>query len=320
MTGALTRGQQDPLISLRAVSHTYDGARDALQQVDLDIGRGEIFALIGPNGAGKSTLLRILATLQVATRGVVSVDGCDARTQQAEVRRRVGYLPDHFSLYEDLTPVQLLSFFGRCHGMPEDEIRGRVDDLLQQLDLSQKRRGPVGGLSRGMKQRLGIAKTLMHRPRLVLLDEPASGLDPLARSSLWQLIARLQREGTTFIISSHVLSELSGLCTAVGILEQGRLLRHGPLHEFLDEGLAVAQRFRLRFLGSWDKAQGVLAEAGVLFGRISGREVEVQVDGEERLSELIEALVLRGVRVSAAAPAESQLEAMYRASARGEVA
>jgi ABC-2 type transport system ATP-binding protein len=302
------------------VSHTYDGARDALHQVDLDIGRGEIFALVGPNGAGKSTLLRILATLQVATRGAVLIDGCDARTQQAEVRRRVGYLPDHFSLYEDLTPVQLLSFFGRCHGMPEDEIRARVDELLEQLDLGQKRHGPVGGLSRGMKQRLGIAKTLMHRPRLVLLDEPASGLDPLARGSLWQLIARLKGEGTTFIISSHVLSELAGLCTSVGILEQGRLLRHGPLGEFLDEGLAVAQRFRLRFLGSWDKAQGVLGEAGVPYTRLSGREIEVEIAGEERLAGLIEALVLRGVRVSAATPAESQLEAMYRASARGEVA
>src|SRR5262245_33916851 len=181
------------MIACDGVCLSYDGVRDAVRELSFTVSSGSIFALVGPNGAGKTSTLRMLATLAEPMAGEVRIDSLDVRRDQEAVRRRVGYLPDHFALYEHLTPVEYLQFFARLHGVPGSEQARRIDDLLVEFDLAEKRAAQIRTLSRGMRQRLGVAKTLVHGPKLLLLDEPASALDPGARLKLREALERLKR-------------------------------------------------------------------------------------------------------------------------------
>jgi len=203
----------------------------AVRGISLAIPPGEVFGFIGPNGAGKSSTIRVLATLQRGFTGRVLIDGCDVRRMPDLVRQRIGYVPDDFGVYEDLTVREYLHFFAAAYRLPVVKRHGVVDDVLQLTDLTQKIDAPVEALSRGMKQRLSLARVLMHDPAVLLLDEPASGLDPRARIEMRELLKALKEMGKTIVISSHILHELAQLCTQIGIIEAGRIVAHGSVAE-----------------------------------------------------------------------------------------
>jgi ABC-2 type transport system ATP-binding protein len=308
------------MIACDGVSLSYDGVREAVSDLQLTVAAGSIFALVGPNGAGKTSTLRMLATLTQPSAGTIRIDGIDAARDLEGVRRRVGYLPDNFALYDNMTPVDYLDFFGRCYEVDDTTRRKRIDALLEEFDLTQKRTSAIRALSRGMRQRLGVAKTLMHDPKVLLLDEPASALDPGARMKLRDALLRLKARGLSIIISSHILPDLAGLADAVGIMEGGRMIRAGAI-----DAIATARAtWVLEIRGSVEKAARAFADFGPRLRaqrEVAPGRFEVDLDGgPDVVAELVEALVLRGARLSHVAPRESAIEAVYRQSAASEVA
>ena len=318
-----------PLLQVEHLSLSYDGLRHAVEDISFTVGAGSIFALAGPNGAGKTSTLRMLATLADPDAGRIVLDGIDLAHDREGARRRVGYLPDHFALYDAMTPLEYLDFFARCHGVPDLERVARAERLLEELDLAGKRAAPIRSLSRGMRQRLGIAKTLMHDPKLLLLDEPASALDPAARARLREVLARLAKRGLAIVISSHILPDLADLADTVGIMEGGRMIRTGAI-DAIARASAMRAVYCIDVLGGADRARRALDDFGPRLHRrdevapsspSGAMRIEVEVDGgDEAVADLIESLVLRGARVSRVAPKESALEAVYRASAARAVA
>ena len=207
------------------------GATVAVRRLSFQIPKGEVFGFIGPNGAGKTSTIKVLATLLRPMEGSVKIGGIDVRLHPHEVRRHIGYMPDFFGVYDDLTVEEYLHFFAAAYRLDRQRRRAVVDDVLALTDLTEKRRTGVDALSRGMKQRLALARVLLHDPELLLLDEPASGLDPRARIEIRELLKELRHMGKTVLISSHILHELSQICTRVGIIEAGRMVAEGSLHD-----------------------------------------------------------------------------------------
>jgi len=203
----------------------------ALDQLDLEVKAGEIFGYIGPNGAGKTTTLKILATLLTPTSGRAQVCGLEVGRQSRKIRPLIGYMPDFFGVYEDMTVAEYLTFFAAAYGLKGERRKRIVSDVLDLTDLGGKRDTMVEALSRGMQQRLGLARTLVHDPKVLILDEPASGLDPRARIEIRALLKEVKNMGKTIIISSHILTELAELCDTVGIIEKGRMLYCGSQAE-----------------------------------------------------------------------------------------
>ena len=203
----------------------------AVDSLDLKIEPGELFGFIGPNGAGKSTSIRFLATLLRPTRGDGMVNGFSVTRQPLDVRRSIGYMPDAFGVYDGMKVWEFLDFFAMAYKIGKSQRKQVINDVLELLDLTHKRDSYVNSLSRGMKQRLCLAKTLVHEPPVLILDEPTSGLDPRARIEVKALLKELRQMGKTILISSHVLSELADCCTSIGIIERGKLLMHGPISE-----------------------------------------------------------------------------------------
>lgn len=222
------------MIATYQLTKYYD-TQPAVQKVDAFIGAGEICGLIGPNGAGKTTLLKMLAGLLRPTSGRIEVAGLDVSAEPKTLHRLVGYVPDTYGLYEELTVHDFLDYFARANLVEPEKVESRIADVLQLVKLTHKRDALTGSLSRGMRQRLVIAKTLLHAPQILLLDEPSSGLDPLARIDLSKLLKDLSALGSTLIVSSHILTELADFCTSVAIMEQGHLVRSGKLSELVNE-------------------------------------------------------------------------------------
>jgi len=219
------------LVSVDNLRVSY-GTVHAVRGISLDIPRGEVFGFIGPNGAGKSSTIKVLATLlRNFTCDRAEIDGLDVRQRPQEVRERIGYMPDFFGVYEDLTVREYLHFFAAAYRLDRAKRNGVVDDVLELTDLTHKIDFPVDGLSRGMKQRLALARVLLHDPELLLLDEPASGLDPRARIEVRELLKALKDMGKTILISSHILHELAQLCTRIGIIEAGVMVAEGSLEQ-----------------------------------------------------------------------------------------
>jgi ABC-2 type transport system ATP-binding protein len=205
----------------------------AIRAIDLDLGRGDLFGFIGPNGAGKTTTMRILATLLDPTWGEAYVCGHSVHTQPKEIRRLVGYMPDFFGVYDDMTVVEYLDFFAAAYRIGGEQRRRRVDEMLDIVDLDFKRDAFANTLSRGQTQRLGLARTLLHDPQVLLLDEPLSGLDPRARIEMRNLLRKLGQLGKTIIVSSHILPELADVCNKVGIIDRGELKVNATVDEVL---------------------------------------------------------------------------------------
>lgn len=220
------------MIKVRDIRVDY-GDVTAVEDLRVTIETGEVFGLIGPNGAGKTSLIRVLATLQEPTYGEAWIDGMDIVERRSDVRRILGYMPDMAPVYEDLRCWEFLDLFARAYFVGRTVRRSRVEECLDEVGLTSKRDVMAGTLSLGMKQRLVLAKTLLHDPSVLLMDEPASGLDPIARVDLRNLLNRLADQGKTILVSSHILTELSEFCTSVGIMEKGRLVLSGNIDQIL---------------------------------------------------------------------------------------
>ncbi len=228
-------------VQTSGLTRTY-GPMTALSNLDLTVNKGDLFGFIGSNGAGKTTTLRILATFLAPSAGTAKVLGHDVVKDADAVRHVIGYMPDFFGVYKDMEVTEYLDFFGACYRIPSAQREKTVNDVLELVGLSEKKGALIGALSRGMQQRLGLARVLIHDPQLLLLDEPASGLDPRARIEMMEILRELRRMGKTIIISSHILSELETICNRVCIIEKGKLIYSGPVQGVRDQmssGLVV---------------------------------------------------------------------------------
>jgi ABC-2 type transport system ATP-binding protein len=229
------------MIEIRHLRKEYDSTV-AIANLSLSIPAGEVYGLIGPNGAGKTTLIRILATLLEPTYGQVTIGGIDVLARPLEVHPLIGYMSDFFSLYDDMLVWEYLDHFAACYSIPRARCKQLIDDVLELVSLEVRRDDKIKALSRGMRQRLCFAKTLLHQPQVLLLDEPASGLDPAGRIEFREVLKKLRDMGRTVLISSHILTEMADFCTSIGIVEQGRLLASGRVEDILAQ---MKSRLRL---------------------------------------------------------------------------
>ncbi len=228
-----------PAIRVRHLWHRF-GRFDVLRDVTFDVAQGEIFGFIGPNGAGKTTTIRVMTTLLEPMAGRVEVDGFDVAVDPEAVRKIIGYMPDHAGIYERVTVREYLEFFADAYRVAPDGNYGVVDAVMELTDLTKLRDKLVATMSKGMKQRLQLARTLLHDPKVLILDEPASDLDPRARIEIRDLLVELRAMGKTVFLSSHILTELADVCTSVAILERGRLVVAGPISEIAQRLEAAA--------------------------------------------------------------------------------
>lgn len=222
------------MLEIRNLRKHY-GNFQALNGLDLEIPEGELFGFVGPNGAGKTTTLKIIAGLLLADSGSILIDGVDAMKDNRGLKEKIGYVPDFFGVYDNLKVSEYMEFFASCYGIEGRQARTRCTELLEQVKLEDRADFFVDGLSRGMKQRLCLARALIHDPRLLILDEPASGLDPRTRTEFTAMLKELREQGKTLIVSSHILSELSELCTSIGIIEQGRMVLQGSMEQIFEQ-------------------------------------------------------------------------------------
>lgn len=243
----------ETIIETKSLTKRY-GRLTAVQDLDLVVEAGAVFGFIGPNGAGKTTTMRVLATLLAPTAGSAWVAGCSVSGDPRGVRRAIGYMPDFFGVYDDMLVWEYMDFFGRCYNLPAGQRAMLSGDLLELVDLGHRREDPVESLSRGMKQRLCLARTLVHDPQVLILDEPASGLDPRARIEIRELLRELQVMGKTIFVSSHILSELAEMCTHIGIIEAGRLVASGSVTE-MRRRLRADRLLRITLLGQVEEAR-----------------------------------------------------------------
>lgn len=263
------------MISTSGLTKFYD-THAAVREVSLFVPAGETCALVGPNGAGKTTLLKMLAGLLRPTSGKIEVAGVEVGAEPKRLHRIVGYVPDTYGLYDDLSVRHFLEYFGRAHEVSREGLGKKIDGVLGLTNLAGKRDAQVGALSRGMRQRLVIAKTLLHAPKVLLLDEPASGLDPHARIELRDLIRQLASLGTTILVSSHILTELADFSTSVVIMERGRVARSGRIDALVEE-LAGGTPVRVELLGAEEAArlaEDLEARAGVKKIKMDGATVD----------------------------------------------
>jgi len=287
------------MITVEGLTKVY-GHRTALDDVSFEVPTGEIFGFVGPNGAGKTTTLRILAALLEPTSGRAFVDGADVSQQPDRVHERLGYMPDFFGVYDQLTAFEYLDFYAACYRQPKARRKKIADDLLELVGLSDRRDQSVDTLSRGLKQRLCLARALVHDPAVLLLDEPASGLDPRARVEMREILKELQKMGKTIMISSHILPELTELCTMVGIIDHGRMRATGPVDEVIQR-LTSGRRLRISVLGHKEEAVAVLKPLpAVQAVSLVNGAIEAQYEGDDAAAAgILQALTAAGVKVSA---------------------
>jgi len=308
------------VIRVERVSHWF-GSLHVLHDVSFTVPKGEVFGFIGPNGAGKTTTLRMIATLLEPDDGRVLVDGIDCVDEPGAVREVLGFMPDSFGVYERITILEYLEFFAAAHALPRETRTRTVDAVMELTDLGDLRDRLVRALSKGMKQRLAIARTLLHDPKVLVLDEPANGLDPRARIEMRDLIEELQRLGKTILLSSHILTELSDMCTSVAILEKGRLVTAGSVGE-IGERLHPERGVRVRLLEPPEDALSVLRGAPEV------TEVERDPDGaweltyrggDAAVADIVRYCIERNLRVVRVEPDRNDLERIFLEVTKGEL-
>ncbi len=310
-----------PMIEVRGLSKSFKKSL-AIDNISFKVQRGEAFGFIGPNGAGKTTTIRILATLLDPTQGEAFIDGVPVMDDPDTVRRIMGYMPDYFGIYNGMKLHEYLEFFASAYRKAPSLRKGLVNDVLEITDLGHKRDTLIETLSKGMRQRLCIAKTLLHDPSVLILDEPASGLDPRARIELKELLKELNRMGKTIFISSHILPELSDICDTIGIIEAGKLLAYGSVENFTEDIKAGTLRtLRIRSLLPVE----TLAEA------VSGREHVLQVEqvrgslavqfsgGAPDMARLLEDLVREDYKIVEFSEKDTGLEDVFMKITKGVV-
>ncbi len=292
----------------------------AVERLNLKIAAGDMFGFIGPNGAGKSTTMRFLATLLKATRGEGTVNGHSVTQDPMGVRQSVGYMPDNFGVYDGMRVWEFLDFFAVAYRIGRAKRKQVISDVLELLDLSHKRDDYVNGLSRGMKQRLCLAKTLVHDPPVLILDEPSSGLDPRARIEVKALLKELRRMGKTILISSHILTELADCCTSIGIIERGQLLMHGPIDEVYRR-IRADRLVEVKFNNGMDVGLSVIRSSPhVRNVQVDNHSVTIELATDDRgVAELLQQLVSQGVGVRSFAEKEPTLEDVFMLVTKGLV-
>ena len=307
------------MIEIRGLTRRF-GDLVAVDALDLTVERQDLFGFIGPNGAGKTTTMRVLASLLLPTAGDAVVDGVSVVANPMEAKRRIGYMPDFFGFYDNVRVWECLHFYAAAFRVEKRKRMGLIDDVLELTDLTGKRDALVESLSRGMKQRLCLAKTLIHNPSVLVLDEPASGLDPRGRVELKALLQELVRMGKTILVSSHILSELGDICTKVGIIEKGKLLATGPIADVRRQ-LGSTRGIVMRVLEGAARVGQALAEHPCVSRvRADGRAVEFEFGGDDRaLSALVAGLFQKGIPVVTVEERAADLTDIFMRITKGEV-
>ncbi len=295
----------------------------AVKDLNLAIEKGDVFGFIGPNGAGKTTTIKILATLLEPTTGQAFIDGIDVVRNPLEVRRVIGYMPDFFGVYDDVKVWEYLDFFAAAYKIPANKRKGIIDDVLELTDLGGKKEAYVESLSRGMKQRLCLAKTLVHDPKVLLLDEPASGLDPRARIEFRALLKELQAMGKTIFVSSHILPELADFCNVVGIMERGQLIVAGKVNDIVHK-LEGGMVLDVRLTGedtNGNRAVELLQDfPNVREARAEGNHLTIGFIGlHDDLPVLLNHLVTNGLPVATFTQRAADLEDIFMKVTKGAV-
>lgn len=308
------------MIHIEKLRKAY-GPLVALNDLSLSIGPGEVFGFIGPNGAGKSTTMKILSGLVRPDSGKAHVCGLDVATQLDLVKHRIGYMPDFLGVYDDLTVDEYLQFFAAAFDIGRKRRRAVIDSVLQLTDLTEKRHAMVDSLSRGMQQRLGVARVLLHEPTVLLLDEPASGLDPRARIELRELLLELKRMGKCIMVSSHILTELAEMSSSIGIIERGTLLFAGTIEEAFRRA-GVGERVAITLepgpLDAAAAANCLLGDDRLLGVEVEGATIVATFDPAYRSHHfLIERLVGAGARIGAFTPRPVRLEEVFLRITKG---
>lgn len=297
------------------------GSTTALKDLNLTIDRGDIMGFIGPNGAGKTTTIKMLSTLLQPTSGTAYIDGMNVADNPEEVRKIIGYMPDFFGVYDDVKVWEYLDFFAAAYKIPKQKRKRIIDDVLELTDLTVKYDAFVEALSRGMKQRLCLAKTLLHDPKVLMLDEPASGLDPHARIDIRELLKELKAMGKTILISSHILPELADFCNKVAIIERGELVVSGDVSTIMEQSrggrlieIKLLDRIEdaQEFLRTIEDIKNIAIEDGIL---------KIQYVGDPaNIHQVLTALISTGFKVYSFCEAEVDLEDVFMKVTRGAVA
>lgn len=310
------------MINIQHIFKRYRSVH-ALEDFSLEIPQGAVFGLIGPNGAGKTTLLRILSALIPPTSGKVWFDNEEVTQSPATIQRKVGYMPDFFGVYSDLTSEEYLEFYAGIHGISQRKSLQVVSDLLELVDLTSKRNALVETLSRGMQQRLCLARALIHDPDVLLLDEPASGLDPRARVEFRELLRTLQGMGKTIVISSHILLELAEMCSDIAIIRAGQLVMAGNVEQ-ITHSLGGGNQVEIRVIERVSDAKQLLKEmseiSDILDGNDDSEVIQVEYSGDNQtLHRILAELITHGIPVVSFAPrrAVERLEEVYMSITEG---
>lgn len=308
------------MIRVDHVSHWF-GSMQVLHDLSMNVPKGEIFGFIGPNGAGKTTTIRMMATLLEPDDGRVLVDGIDVVEAPAEVRKVLGFMPDAFGVYDRITVVEYLEFFAAAHGIARGVRDRTVAAVMELTELGPLRDRLVQTMSKGMRQRLGIARMLLHDPKVLILDEPANGLDPRARIEMRELIEELRSLGKTILLSSHILTELSDMCTSVAILEKGRLLAGGSV-DAIGRTLKPERAVKIRVLAPPPDVEQILARGPEVLSveRDPDGAYKVQYRGsDETLADLVDHCVAQRLRLLRVEPDQNDLERIFLEVTKGEL-
>lgn len=306
------------MLKIKELTKRYDKFT-AVDKLTLEVQDGEIFGFVGPNGAGKTTTMKIICGLMAANSGEVYVNGIDAIRQARAAKEIIGYMPDFFGVYDDLKVSEYLDFYASIYNINANERKKISDDLLELVDLANKRDAYVDSLSRGMKQRLCLARSLVHNPKLLVLDEPASGMDPRARVEMKEILRSLKSLGKTIIISSHILSELSELCTSIGIIDRGKMVISGKVSEIMQQ--VYSKRFiRVKLSGKVEEAVRVMQEFPFVVSTVVGEDyIEAGFDGkDDEMGMLLKRLIEKNIPVITFSQLDGNLEDVFMKVTNGD--
>ena len=306
------------MLQVRNLVKKY-GKFTAVDNLSMDIGEGEIFGFVGSNGAGKTTTMKIIAGLLAQTSGDVLVDGVSIASGLKGIKRKIGYMPDFFGVYDDLKVDEYMDFYSGIYGIPYTERKLACGQLLELVNLSHKKDSYVDSLSRGMKQRLCLARSLIHDPRLLILDEPASGLDPRARVEMKAILKELRSMGKTVLISSHILPELAELCTVIGIIDGGRMVASGSVDAIMQK-LSGNRKIKIRIIDNAETAVRLLQEEPLITNvSLMGDTIEAGFKGnEQQMPSILKKLVVNDIPVISFSDEGGTLESVFMHLTEGE--
>ena len=296
------------------ISHLYKnyGKFQAVKNLSLHIPQGDLFGFVGPNGAGKTTTIRMVCGLMLPTAGEISINGVDALAHQKEIKKQIGYVPDFFGVYDNLKVKEYMDFYGSMYRMGSKEIERISDDLLELVNLSDKKEVFVDTLSRGMKQRLCAARALIHNPALLVLDEPNSGLDPRARVEMKELLLNLKNMGKTIVISSHILSELSEMCNSIGIMDHGNLVASGRIEDVMDSVFGNDQLVITLEEGHETAVRIANEHVGVKVTSVGEQEIKLtHTMSKQEIAKMIGIMIAQDVLVTGFHKQEGSLETLF---------